>query len=437
MSQTVAYVLGIVVLIIGIGLSVALHELGHMIPAKRFGVKVPEYFIGFGPRLWSFKRGETEYGVKAIWLGGYVKLLGMVPPAKPGRADKPDSMVADARAESLAELGPDEQHRAFYRLSVPKKLIVMAGGILTNLALGVILLALALGVVGQSAYTSTLSSVSACVPADVDAAGACTDANAPSPAAAAGLRVGDEIRSWNGAPTATWAQVQGAIRASGTAPAAVVVERDGQELTLTVTAVEVPRTVYAADGSVVTGADGEPVTEQRPYVGIGPALGTQRTPPSRIPAVVGTAVGQTLRAIVTLPVGLYHAVAAGLGAEKRSPEGLVSLVGVGRIAGEVSSAGAGSGTVPFSVRLFSMLSLLGSLNLALFAFNLIPLLPLDGGHVAGALWEGARRRIARRRGRPDPGYVDTARMLPVGQAVFVLLIVMTLVLVWVDVVAPL
>ena len=437
MSQTVAYVLGIVVLIIGIGLSVALHELGHMIPAKRFGVKVPEYFIGFGPRLWSVKRGETEYGVKAIWLGGYVKLLGMVPPAKPGRADKPDSMVADARAESLAELGPDEQHRAFYRLSVPKKLIVMAGGILTNLALGVILLALALGVVGQSAYTSTLASVAACVPADVDAASACTDADAPSPAAAAGLRVGDEIRSWNGTPTTTWAQVQGAIRASGTAPASVVVERDGQELTLTVTAVEVPRTVYAADGSVVTGADGEPVTEQRPYVGIGPALGTQRTPPSQIPAVVGTAVGQTLRAIVTLPVGLYHAVAAGLGAEKRSPEGLVSLVGVGRIAGEVSSAGAGSGTVPFAVRLFSMLSLLGSLNLALFAFNLIPLLPLDGGHVAGALWEGARRRIARRRGRPDPGYVDTARMLPVGQVVFVLLIIMTLVLVWVDVVAPL
>ena len=437
MSQTVAYILGIVVLIIGIGLSVALHELGHMIPAKHFGVKVPEYFIGFGPRLWSVKRGETEYGVKAIWLGGYVKLLGMVPPAKPGRADKPDSMVADARAESLAELGPDEQHRAFYRLSVPKKLVVMAGGILTNLALGIILLALALGVVGQSAYTSTLASVAACVPADVDAASACTDADAPSPAAAAGLRVGDEIRSWNGTPTTTWAQVQGAIRASGTAPAAVVVERDGRELTLTVTAVEVPRTVYAADGSVVTGADGEPVTEQRPYVGIGPALGTQRTSPSQIPAVVGTAVGQTLRAIVTLPVGLYHAVAAGLGAEKRSPEGLVSLVGVGRIAGEVSSAGAGSGTVPFAVRLFSMLSLLGSLNLALFAFNLIPLLPLDGGHVAGALWEGARRRIARRRGRPDPGYVDTARMLPVGQAVFVLLIVMTLVLVWVDVVAPL
>ena len=197
MSQVVAYVLGIVVLIIGIGLSVALHELGHMIPAKRFGVKVPEYFIGFGPRLWSVKRGETEYGVKAIWLGGYVKLLGMVPPAKPGRTDKPDSMVADARAESLAELGPDEQHRAFYRLSVPKKLIVMAGGILTNLTLGVILLALALGVVGQSAYTSTLASVSACVPADVDAVFATDDLSAAEVlewARGRGLRVPEDFK---------------------------------------------------------------------------------------------------------------------------------------------------------------------------------------------------------------------------------------------------
>ena len=128
MSPTLAYILGIIVLIVGIAVSVALHELGHMIPAKRFGVKVPEYFIGFGPRLWSVRRGETEYGVKAIWLGGYVRLLGMLPPARPDRPDKPGSMVADARQESLDELGPDERDRAFYRLTVPRKLLVMAGG---------------------------------------------------------------------------------------------------------------------------------------------------------------------------------------------------------------------------------------------------------------------------------------------------------------------
>ena len=157
MSPTLAYILGIIVLIAGLAISVALHELGHMVPAKRFGVKVPEYFIGFGPRIWSIRRGETEYGVKAIWLGGYVKLLGMLPPARPGRPDKPGSMVAEAREEALAELGPDEQDRAFYRLSVPRKLLVMAGGILTNLVLGIVCLALALGAVGQYTATSTLS----------------------------------------------------------------------------------------------------------------------------------------------------------------------------------------------------------------------------------------------------------------------------------------
>ncbi|QHO91265.1 zinc metalloprotease [Actinomyces sp. 432] len=437
MSHTLAYILGIVILIIGIGLSVALHELGHMLPAKHFGVKVPEYFIGFGPRLWSTRRGETEYGIKAIWLGGYVRLLGMLPPARPGHPDKPGSMVAEARAESLAELGPDEQDRAFYRLSTPRKLLVMAGGILTNLALGIICLTLALGVIGQPALTSTLTSVAECVSSDIDAGAACTDADPASPAAAAGLRAGDTIVSWDGETTSTWADVQTAIGAAGTEPAVVVVKRDGEELTLTVTAVEVPRTVYNADGVPATDAEGEVVKQLRPYVGIGPALGTVRTPPGEIPQVVGSAVGLTLKAIATLPAGLYHAVAAGLGLEERNAEGLVSLVGVGRIAGEVSSAGTGTDAgLPFSMRLFYMLSLLGSLNLALFAFNLVPLLPLDGGHVAGACWEGLRRLWARARGNPDPGYADTARMLPVGQVVFYLLIVMAVVLIWVDIVAP-
>ena len=428
MSPTLAYILGIIVLIVGIAVSVALHELGHMIPAKRFGVKVPEYFIGFGPRLWSVRCGETEYGVKAIWLGGYVRLLGMLPPARPDRPDKPGSMVADARQESLDELGPDERDRAFYRLTVPRKLLVMAGGILTNLVLGILCLVLALGAVGQYTRTSTISSVGACVPADVDAGGSECATDDPSPAAAADLRVGDEIVSWNGARTPAWEDVQKAIRSGGTEPAEVVVRRDGAETTLSVTPVEVERTVTASDGNTSK--------ELRPYVGIGPGLGTVRVPISRVPGAVATAVGQTLKAIFTLPVGLYHSVAAGLGLEQRSADGLVSLVGVGRIAGEVSSEGVGTGAIPFSARLSSMLSLLGSLNLALFAFNLVPLLPLDGGHVAGACWEGVRRVWARRRGRPDPGPVDTARMLPVGQGVFVALVVMALVLIWVDIVAP-
>ncbi len=200
---------------------------------------------------------------------------------------------------------------------------------------------------------------------------------------------------------------------------------------------EVERPLRDDQGMPVTDDSGAVVTEKRPFVGVSPVIGTQRLPASQVPAVVGQAVGGTLKAIATLPVGLYHAVAAGLGLEERNAEGLIGLVGLGRVAGQASSAEAGQGTVAFSVRVFLMLSLLGGLNLALFAFNLIPLLPLDGGHVAGACWEGLRRAIAKAKGRPDPGPVDNARLIPVGQVVFGLLIVMALILVWVDIVAPL
>ena len=119
-------------------------------------------------------------------------------------------------------------------------------------------------------------------------------------------------------------------------------------------------------------------------------------------------------------MGLYHAVQAALGVEQRSADsGVVGLVGMGRMAGNATSGGvAGGGAVPLSMRVSTMLMLLGSLNLALFAFNLVPLLPLDGGHVLGACWEGIRRSIAKAQVKPDPGPVDTASMLPAGQVVF-------------------
>ena len=444
MSTTLAYILGIVILIIGIGVSVALHELGHMIPAKRFGVKVPEYFIGFGPRIWSVRRGETEYGVKAIWLGGYVKLVGMLPPTKPGKPDRRRKdgslgMVGEARAEALEEIGPGEEHRAFYSLSVPKKLIVMAGGILTNLVLGILLLAIAIGAVGIPGRTTTLSKVEPCVSSNVDENVPCQDSDPAGPASAAGIKAGDRVVSWGGVEVSTWEELQARIAAVGTNPTQVVIERDGAARTVSVTAVEAQRTIRDSQGALVKDATGAVRTEARPYVGIAPSLGTIPQSPAKIPGFIGQAVGGTVKAIVTLPVGLYHAVQAGLGMEQRSADsGVVGLVGMGRMAGQATSGGAtGGGQVPLSMRASSMLVLLGSLNLALFAFNLVPLLPLDGGHVAGACWEGIRRMIAKAQGKPDPGPVDTAKMIPVGQVGFGLLIVMALVLVWVDIAAPL
>src|SRR5665811_1034338 len=134
--------LGIAFLVVGLIVSIALHEVGHMVPAKRFGVKVSEYFVGFGPTMWSRKRGETEYGVKAFPLGGYVRLVGMVPP---GDVVKPvkvhgwmRDLIDDARASSEVEIG-DDRDRAFYRLSWWKKAVVMFGGPAVNLAIAALL----------------------------------------------------------------------------------------------------------------------------------------------------------------------------------------------------------------------------------------------------------------------------------------------------------
>ncbi|WP_067781303.1 M50 family metallopeptidase [Actinomyces vulturis] len=435
--MNLAYVLGILIMVLGIMLSVALHELGHMIPAKKFGVKVPEYFIGFGPTLWSVKKGETRYGVKAILLGGYVKLVGMLPPAPAGKPDKrlPNGelgLVGQARADALAELEPGEENRAFYSLSVPKKLIVMSGGIIMNFILAVVFLAVSISVVGIPTYTSTVNSVATCV--TTSPTGTCSKDDPVAPAHEAGFLAGDRIVSWNGELMNDWADVQRAIAHGGSAPAQVVITRDGHEQTLAVTPVLVERPVLDASGRTVPSNDGSIAMEQRPYVGIGPSLETVRGSLTELPHMTLSATWQTIRVVATLPVGLYHVVAAGLGFEERSANGIVGLVGVGRMAGQVASGG--SGDIPLSVRISTMLSLLASLNLALFAFNLLPFLPLDGGHIAGALWEGLRRRIATLQGQSDPGPVDTARLIPVGQTVIWILIIMTLVLVWADIVAP-
>src|SRR5690554_5621779 len=142
------FAVGIAVFVVGLLVSIALHEVGHMVPAKRFGVRVSQYMVGFGPTLWSRTRGETEYGLKAIPLGGYVRLVGMLPPAdvvgaRP-RAGRVAELVQAAREQSAEEIRPGEEHRAFYRLSAPRKVVVMLGGPVMNLLLAVVLMAVVL-----------------------------------------------------------------------------------------------------------------------------------------------------------------------------------------------------------------------------------------------------------------------------------------------------
>lgn len=430
------FVVGVAVFVLGLLVSIALHEIGHLVPAKRFGVRVSQYMVGFGPTLWSRTKGETEYGLKAIPLGGYVRMVGMYPPARAGatprrtRGGRP-TLVEEARQYSLAEVAPGEEHRTFYALSVPKKLVVMLGGPVMNLLIAVVLIAVVMVGFGVPAYTATLGNVQECLPAD-PAATECRDTDPPAPGALAGLRPGDTVLSWGGRPVTGWDDVRAAIADAGTSPATVVVERDGQERTLTVTAATVDRPVVV-DGEVLTDADGEPVTEPRPFVGIGPTAALERRPLGAVPARVGEALGATVDVVLTLPQRIVAVAQAAFGQEERDP-GVVGLVGVGRFAGEIASID--SERYGVAERTADMLGLLASLNLALFVFNLLPLLPLDGGHIAGALWEGLRRRVAVWRNRPDPGPVDVARLLPVTYVVVVVMVGMSLLLAYADIVRP-
>lgn len=429
-------VLGIVVLVVGLLISVAIHELGHMVPAKRFGVRVSEYFVGFGPTLWSRTRGETEYGIKAIPLGGYVRLVGMIPPAdavKPVRGTGWASrLIADARDASVAEVRNGEDSRAFYRLSWWKKVIVMAGGPLTNLVLAAILFTVVLVGIGIPQQTLTVRDVMACVPA----AGTveCTADDPISPASQAGLMQGDTFVAVDGREVNAWRELT-----------AYVAERPGETITFTIRRGEAlmelsmtpavrERAAVDDAGHPVVDEAGEPVMERVGFMGLYATTARVQQPPGAGVELTGDYIASMVPVVATLPVQVWHVSRAALGLEERSQESIMGVVGVGRTAGDIASAEVeGYG---LTEKMADMLMLLGALNLALFLFNMIPLVPLDGGHIASALWQAVKNGWARLRGLARPAPVDVARMMPVAYGVFGLLILMTVVLVYADIVAP-
>ena len=432
------YVLGLLVLLVGVMVSIALHELGHLIPAKRFGVRVSRYMVGFGPTLWSRTRGETEYGIKAIPLGGYVRMVGMLPGAdvvgaepRTGRAAE---LIQSARDASAEEILPGEEHRAFYRLTTPRKLAVMFGGPVMNLLIAVVLIGIVLVGIGLPTATTTVGVIGDCIrPVDEPADRPCTDADQVAPAVLAGLEPGDRLLTYGGQPIDEWGDFTTAVRGTPGSGIPLVVERDGEQVTLSVSPVVTERPVYDEMSRPVVGPDGEPVTELVRHIGLSPRAGLERQAVSQVPVIVGITVWETAKIILTLPVRVYEVGRAVVGLDERDA-GVISLVGVGRVAGEITSDDAS--TLGVGWQASRLLFLLASLNVALFAFNMIPLLPLDGGHIAGALWEGARRQVARMRNRPRPAPADMARMMPLAYGMFVVLIVVGLVLIVADVVAP-
>ncbi len=442
----IAYIAGVLFIAVGIGVSIALHEIGHLVPAKRFGVKVTQYMVGFGPTIWSSQRGETEYGLKAIPLGGYIRMVGMFPP-KPG--DNPSTLRASstgrfsqlmdqARQDSMDEVGPADRDRVFYKLSVPKKVIVMLGGPMVNFVIAAVLLAGIFTLYGISTVTPLVSSVAPCVPSATPTVQtpqpACAAADQPSPAAQAGLRAQDRIVSVNGTSVTSWKEVTGVIRDGAGTTLTLVVDRAGQQVSLQAPVATLNRAVVVDTDKVQLDADGKVVTEQVGYLGATPTVENVKGSIAGAPAFVGDAFVQTAGVVVHVPQKMVGIFQAAFGSGARDRNGPISVVGVGRVGGEIASADLGAGGT--LAKLVVLISLIASLNMALFVFNLIPLLPLDGGHVAGALWEGLKRRGAKLLGRADPGHVDVAKALPVAYTMAVLLIGMSALLIYADIVKP-
>ncbi|MGH3669158.1 MAG: M50 family metallopeptidase [Pseudonocardiaceae bacterium] len=395
------FVLGVVLFAVGIGISIALHEAGHMYSAKAFGMKVRRYFIGFGPTLYSFRRGETEYGLKLIPAGGFCDIAGMT---------------------ALEELpDPTDRRRAFFRFPVWQRVVVLSAGSLTHFIVGVLLIyvmavSTGLPILDPPPAPTVVSQVSQCVTLQAD--GSCRPGS-PAPARDAGLRPGDRVLAVAGSPVRDFTELAKAIQ-SRSGLTEFRFERDGQQRNTSIDIARVPLSALGGQGDKLVGAIG--VVPQRPS-----AVMPQSSPVDAVGQTVGfagTMFAKTGQAVQELP--------------KRVPALLDRIAGQSRPDSPVSVVGAsvlGGDAVGFGAWWF-FLFLLAALNLFVGVFNLLPLLPLDGGHIAVNLYEGVRNAIRRATGRPNGPPVDYTRLMPLTYAVAIVFIGVSALTITADIINP-
>ncbi|MFZ0189414.1 MAG: M50 family metallopeptidase [Streptosporangiaceae bacterium] len=390
--------IGVVIFVVALLFSVMLHETGHFVLARKFGMKVTRYFVGFGPTIWSTWRGDTEYGIKALPFGGFVKIVGM------HSMDDPDD--------------PEDEPQAFRNKPAWQRILVLLAGSAMHFIIALVLvfgLALAVGIASDN--VTQLGTISACVPASVSAYdnGTCTPSDPASPAKLAGLRVGDTVTAFDGHPVSNFTQLGDAIRAVPPGSSATItVRRDGKLVTLPIK----PASVNGRNGS---------------YLGIGPAVLFQVASPLGAIEYSGSTFGQVLVGSAQAVTALPRELPKLFDKQPENPSGgqLIGVVGAAEATGtEVASNDGWQYKVSF------VLLLIASLNIFVGAFNLLPLLPLDGGHIAVIIYERIRAWLARLRGRPDPGLADMAKFLPVSFSVFIVLIVFSLALVAANILNP-
>lgn len=421
MNEFLSAIIGILVLGFALAVSIGLHEIGHMWPAKKFGVKVPKYMIGFGPRIWGIKRGETEYGVRLLPLGGYVLLSGMNPPRNDQRNSRAmiwyKNMVEWARPDE--DLAPDEAHRSFYRLSTWKKIVVMAGGPFMNLILGFLFAALALNLVGTWQIGNQVRSTYGCV-AEVSGK-ACVEGDYILPAAQIGLRTGDKLLEVGGMPVTKQSDIKPLLAKFVGQTVTIKFDRDGSTVSKTAEIKNVPVPIDEAGN-----------TEQRPFLGVAFDYEFATQPPSETLKFASDSILGTFNLILQLPQQLATSIGAIAGDNQRDPNGAVSIVGIAGIAGDVAVQNGSD----FKSTLSIWLLMLAGLNFALFAFNMIPILPLDGGHILIALLSKVKALGNRLFKRPDTGPIDLALFAPLTMFAWVVLMVMGITFIIADLIAP-
>ena len=389
-------IIGVIAFVVALLLSVMIHEAGHYLTAKRFGMKVTEFFVGFGQKIWSTQRGETEFGVKAIPAGGYCRIAGMTP------------------REELSEADAD---RAFVKAGVTQRLIVLGAGSFLHFVIGFMLLLALFSAIGVTSLTNQVERVSDCIPQT--ATEVCSSKSTPSPAKNAGILAGDQIISINGVEYTEWAQAVRVIRSSAGKQLDITVNRNGGLIDILVT-------------PAFRDLDGEKIG----VIGVINKVGTVTYAP--IPAVIKAGsftfeiLQNSLTALISLPSKIPDLINQTFGNEERDPEGLVGVVGVARVSGETAETKALTGRE----KIATFVLIIASLNLFVGMFNLLPLLPLDGGHMAVAIADGVRNTRAKAKGLAKPAPFDVERLTPITMVVFVLMASLSLLLLTADILNP-
>jgi membrane-associated protease RseP (regulator of RpoE activity) len=398
--------LGVIAFVVGILLSIMIHEWGHFVAARRFGCKVTEFFVGFGTRLWSVRRGETEYGVKAIPAGGYVKIIGMT---------------------DLEPVAEEDRPRAFYNKPAWQRAVTLCAGSFMHLVIGLVLFFVAFVAFGAVVpdNRAVIGAVSACVPVSATSTG-CQKSDPASPAKTAGLKAGDRVVSVDGKPVSTWQDLTTAIRAKPASQLDLVVERGGKPVHLQARTVSRQRPdLNHPDRTVTVGAIGiapppDTVARYGPVESVGKTLSQART-----------MVAGSVTALVGLPAKVGQLFGVLFNGQPRDPNGAVGVVGISRISGDVAQS-----DLSVAAKISTLLMLLAGFNIFIGIFNMLPLLPLDGGHVAILAYERFRAWLARRKGLPEPPRPDLNKLLPLAYAVLVLFVGVTVLLLAADIFKP-